>query len=65
MDRAVRKARTGCMDHTLSTKEYLRPQAVKNADEILMPIRLSASLSVCLLALICECLFEVPLLCSD
>ena len=35
---------------------YLRLQAVKNADELLMPIRLSASLSVCLLALICECL---------
>ena len=32
---------------------------MKNADEMLMPIRLSASLSVCLLALICECLFEV------
>ena len=29
---------------------------MKNADEIVMPIRLSASLSVCLLALICECL---------
>ena len=43
---------------------YLSPQAMKNTYENLMPVRLSASLSVCLLARICKCFFEVPPLCS-